>query len=127
MRAFIPLLVSALILFASFLPMSVQAEPDAELFADSRAALANFHRFPQVQPFFEKAYGYAVFPTVGKGGFWVGGLMAMGWFIKAIAPLPKPNLSNSRLALPLAGKHSVKSCSLRTKPPLTALCQAVLS
>lgn len=28
---------------------------------------------PDIAPFFNEAYGYAVFPTVGKGGFFLGG------------------------------------------------------
>ena len=31
-----------------------------------------------VQPFFESAYGYAVFPTVGKGGIGIGGAFGKG-------------------------------------------------
>ena len=37
-----------------------------------------FKKSPQVQPFFKNAYGYAVFPTVGKGGFVVGGSYGTG-------------------------------------------------
>lgn len=37
-----------------------------------------FKRSPQVQPFFESAYGYAVFPIVGKGGIVVGGSYGPG-------------------------------------------------
>ena len=32
-----------------------------------------FKKSPAVQPFFKNAYGYAVFPTVGKGGIGIGG------------------------------------------------------
>ena len=32
-----------------------------------------FEQSPQVQPYFKNAYGYAVFPTVGKGGLGIGG------------------------------------------------------
>ena len=32
-----------------------------------------FKKSPQVKPFFKNAYGYAVFPVVGKGGFFIGG------------------------------------------------------
>jgi len=32
-----------------------------------------FQKSPQVRPFFKSAYGYAVFPIVGKGGFFIGG------------------------------------------------------
>ena len=28
--------------------------------------------------FFDNCYGYAVFPTVGKGGFWIGGAYGQG-------------------------------------------------
>ncbi len=37
-----------------------------------------FRASPQVRPYFENAYGYAVFPTVGKGGLGVGGGFGKG-------------------------------------------------
>lgn len=37
-----------------------------------------FKESPQVQPFFEKAYGYVVFPFVGKGGMGIGGAYGEG-------------------------------------------------
>lgn len=37
-----------------------------------------FRQSDAVKPFFESAYGYAVFPTVGKGGFVVGGAYGTG-------------------------------------------------
>jgi lipid-binding SYLF domain-containing protein len=37
-----------------------------------------FKSSPQVQPYFENAYGYAVFPTVGKGGLGIGGAYGKG-------------------------------------------------
>lgn len=47
--------------------------------ADSYAnTISVFKKSPQVQPFFKNAYGYAVFPTVGKGGFVVGGSYGKG-------------------------------------------------
>lgn len=40
---------------------------------DSERTVAAFSKKdPELQAFFDKAYGYAVFPTVGKGGFFVG-------------------------------------------------------
>jgi len=33
---------------------------------------------PGLAAFFDKAYGYAVFPTVGSGGFWIGGAHGTG-------------------------------------------------
>ena len=40
--------------------------------------IETFRKSPAVQPFFNNAYGYAVFPTIGKGGFWVGGAYGSG-------------------------------------------------
>lgn len=37
-----------------------------------------FKESPVVRPFFESAYGYAVFPLIGKGGFIVGGAYGNG-------------------------------------------------
>jgi lipid-binding SYLF domain-containing protein len=37
-----------------------------------------FKKSPQVQPFFDDAYGYAVFPTIGKGGIGIGGAHGKG-------------------------------------------------
>lgn len=41
-------------------------------------AIAVFKKSPQVQPFFKSAYGYALFPTVGKGGIGIGGAYGKG-------------------------------------------------
>ena len=40
--------------------------------------IAIYKKSPAVQPFFKNAYGYAVFPTIGKGGFIVGGDFGKG-------------------------------------------------
>ena len=40
--------------------------------------MAVFKKTDAVKPFFKNAYGYAVFPTVGKGGFVVGGSFGKG-------------------------------------------------
>ena len=37
-----------------------------------------FKKSPAVQPFLKNAYGYAIFPTVGKGGFGIGGAYGKG-------------------------------------------------
>jgi lipid-binding SYLF domain-containing protein len=52
--------------------------PSAVL-ADSNAnAIAVFNQSPAVRPFFDSSYGYAVFPTVGKGGFIIGAAYGKG-------------------------------------------------
>nr|WP_319396341.1 lipid-binding SYLF domain-containing protein [uncultured Desulfobacter sp.] len=47
--------------------------------ADSCTSAINvFKRAEAAQPFFENCYGYAVFPNVGKGAFFVGGAYGQG-------------------------------------------------
>ena len=45
---------------------------------DYANTIAVFKKSPAVQPFFTNAYGYAIFPKVGKGGFGIGGSYGKG-------------------------------------------------
>jgi hypothetical protein len=46
--------------------------PGAGLADSHTDTITVFKNAPTVQPFFDSAYGYAVFPMVGKGAFVVG-------------------------------------------------------
>ena len=56
-------------------------DPEAEK-KDAAAveeALASFRKAePRLEVYFKEAYGYAIFPTIGKGGFIVGGAYGKG-------------------------------------------------
>jgi lipid-binding SYLF domain-containing protein len=55
------------------------AGSSSQVFADSYSkAVSVFKQSEAVQPFFKNCYGYAVFPTVGKGGIVVGGAFGEG-------------------------------------------------
>ena len=41
-------------------------------------AIARFEKATESQGFFENAYGFAIFPTVRKGGFFIGGAYGEG-------------------------------------------------
>ena len=60
------LAVMALVLV---LPVPVEAKKDAK---DYSKTISDFKKIPEVAKFFDGAYGYAVFPTIGKGGLVVG-------------------------------------------------------
>ena len=49
---------------------------------DYSGTIEVFRQSKVVQPFFENCYGYAVFPTIGKGGFVVGGAYGRGQVYK---------------------------------------------
>ena len=42
------------------------------------STISVFRKSPEVRHFFNNCYGYAVFPTIGKGGFVVGGSYGKG-------------------------------------------------
>jgi len=51
----------------------------AIVYADESSDVIDvFKKAPEAQPFFNSAYGYAVFPTIGKGGIGIGGAYGSG-------------------------------------------------
>ena len=67
---FLPLVI--LMLVMAYIPSGASAAEDYS------GTIGVFKQSPEVQPFFNEAYGYAIFPTVGKGGFVVGGAYGKG-------------------------------------------------
>lgn len=55
-------------------PQLTQASTDV----DYEKTLTTFKQSPQTAAFFEHAYGYAIFPTIGKAGFLIGGAYGQG-------------------------------------------------
>jgi lipid-binding SYLF domain-containing protein len=62
-------------LFASVLTLSTAVTAEME---DYKNTIDLFRSSPVVAEFYDKAYGYAVFPIIGKGGFVVGGSYGQG-------------------------------------------------
>ena len=64
------------ILMIMFILALALANPvQADKFTDT---IEVFKKSESVQPFFKNAYGYAVFPTIGKAGFVIGGSYGTG-------------------------------------------------
>jgi lipid-binding SYLF domain-containing protein len=63
------------LLFITILACSFSSLAHANGYADT---IAIFKKSPAVQPFFNNAYGYVVFPTIGKGGMGIGGAFGKG-------------------------------------------------
>lgn len=62
-----------------FMGLAVWAMPAAPVLADNDAKTIDvFKQSPTVQPYFENAYGYVVFPTIGKAGIGIGGAYGQG-------------------------------------------------
>ena len=54
-------------------PMAVSQEV-----RDFSGTIELFRQIPQVTPYFDSAYGYAVWQTIGRGGIGIGGATGLG-------------------------------------------------
>ena len=66
------------ILLALLAFVLIPLSADNALCDESAAAISVFQSSPEVQPFFKDCYAYAIFPTVGKAAFVVGGAYGEG-------------------------------------------------
>lgn len=66
------------ICFAALLLAASAASLQAADVRDYSATIRVFQQAPSVKPYFNSAYGYALFPTIGKGGVGIGGAYGRG-------------------------------------------------
>lgn len=77
----------------------------AELAADVEDAIALFKKEdPGISELFEKSYGYAIFPTVGKGAIGVGGAYGRGEVFEQGRKIGYADLSQGTIGLQLGGQ-----------------------
>jgi lipid-binding SYLF domain-containing protein len=73
-----------------------------------REVLATVDRFKQEDPglafFFDEAYGYAVFPTVGKGAAGIGGAYGRGELMEDGLPIGFCDLTQATIGIQLGGQ-----------------------
>ena len=73
---------------------------------------------PGVQRFFDDSYGYAVFPSVGKGGFVVGGAHGTGLVYEQGALTGKTDLKQVNVGLQLGGQSYIQVIFFKGKEDL---------
>ncbi len=92
----------------------------AQAWADEyRETVDMFREAKAPQPYFKSAYGYAVFPTIGKGGFIVGGAYGEGRVYKHHKYMGTTSMAQASVAFSWAVKLTAKSSSLKTNVPMT--------
>lgn len=74
------------------------------LASEASTTIQHFKKSPQVAKFFESAYGYAVFPTIGKGGFGIGGAYGEGIVFKQGKKTGTTTMSQLTIGLQLGGQ-----------------------
>jgi lipid-binding SYLF domain-containing protein len=68
-------------------------------------AIANFkNNNPNLKLFFKKAYGYAIFPTIGKGGIGIGGAYGTGEVYKKGKLFGTSSLTQLTIGFQLGGQ-----------------------
>jgi lipid-binding SYLF domain-containing protein len=71
----------------------------------TKEAIANFKNAdPSMKVFFDKAYGYAIFPTVGKGGIGIGGAYGKGEVYAHGKMIGTTSLTQVTIGLQLGGQ-----------------------
>jgi lipid-binding SYLF domain-containing protein len=94
------------LLLAALLAGCATTPSDDVLVSESRSALTAFiDRDPGLQRWVDQAYGYAVFPNIGKGGFWVGGGFGRGIVFEQGRPVGRATVSQATIG-PQIGAQS---------------------
>ena len=101
---FIALLMLGLTMSACSTSPKTQADRDA-MVIKATATIRTFKaKDPGLRQFFDTAHGYAVFPTVGKGGFFVGGAFGRGQVYVGSAVTGDTSLSQISFGFQLGGE-----------------------
>jgi lipid-binding SYLF domain-containing protein len=90
-----------LIVIAIFFFMACSASAWADQYADT---IAVFKKADAVKPFFENCYGYAVFPTIGKGGIGIGGAYGTGQVYTQGVPTGTTKMFKGTIGFQLGGQ-----------------------
>ncbi len=65
-------------IFAALLISTFVLSPAYSAETDYKSAIKVFRDSPIVEPYFKQSYGFAIFPTIGKGGIGIGGAHGKG-------------------------------------------------
>jgi lipid-binding SYLF domain-containing protein len=97
MRNFLFCILSVLAIFASNFSNLAQADSYSD-------TIEVFQKSQVVQPFFKNCYGYAVFPTIGKGGIGIGGAYGKGQVYQGVKVTGTASLIKVSIGWQLGGQ-----------------------
>ena len=78
---------------------------------------------PELKPFFNKAKGYAVFPTVGKGGIGIGGARGKGEVFRDGKVIGSTTLTQVSIGFQLGGQAFSQIIFFKSKRDLNRFIQ----
>jgi lipid-binding SYLF domain-containing protein len=112
-------MATALALLSGCATAPTSAEGRAELSSSVTAALAKAKvQDPSLQAFLDKAYGYAIFPSVGKGAVGVGGAYGKGEVFERGQKIGYCDLSQATIGVALGGQTYTEIIAFETKAAL---------
>jgi len=85
--------------------LGAESKWDPEAVEKAKEAVKAFkEEDPSMKSFFGRSYGYAVFPSVGKGGIGIGGAHGNGTVFKGGKPVGKTSLTQATIGFQLGGQ-----------------------
>jgi lipid-binding SYLF domain-containing protein len=100
----IALITLSLIFVSSFVQAWSPDSSDKLELAVAQALITAKDKDPSLEKWFKEAHGYAVFPTVGKGGIGIGGAHGKGIVIKNDKTVATTSLSQLTIGFQLGGQ-----------------------
>lgn len=88
--------------FLSLTTLILPSSASADTSLDN--AIANFKQAKETETFFQTAYGYAIFPTVGKGGIGIGAAYGKGQVYKGGTYTGDTSLTQISIGFQLGGQ-----------------------
>lgn len=86
-------------------PLAKEKAEDQKVSNKVAEAIANFkNKDPDMKVFFEQAYGYAIFPTVGKAGMGIGGAFGKGEVYKNEKLIGSTSVTQLSIGFQLGGQ-----------------------
>jgi lipid-binding SYLF domain-containing protein len=121
-------LVTGLAIVSGCATAPTSAEDKAALSLDVNTALAQAKgEDPSLQAFLERAYGYAIFPTVGKGAVGVGGAYGKGEVFERGRKIGYCDLTQATIGLALGGQSFTEIVVFESKAALDAFKNGTLT
>ena len=112
-------LVTGLAIVSGCATAPSSAEGKAALSLDVNTALAEAKvQDPSLQAFLDTAYGYAIFPTVGKGAAGIGGAYGRGEVFERGKKIGYCDLSQATIGLALGGQTFTEIIAFENKAAL---------
>ncbi|MFS4466305.1 hypothetical protein [Maribacter sp. 2210JD10-5] len=101
----------AMALFAmTITSMTAQTEEEKELMADAEKAKTTLiAENERIGDFFDSAYGYVIFPNVGKGGLIIGGASGNGIVYQGGTSVGTANLKKLNVGLQAGGQSVIEA------------------